>query len=133
MKVRHYFPSSSLSTLCSITSPCFDIVRKHLKGILRIFKNFLQFCGKNSNFLKKLKLFDFWFVYLLNIFLLSPEGPQIPKKILRKVQPLRALIFLEMGLLFSGFNVMFPKLQNSHILANKLNFDKLRPLSFKNF
>ena len=35
-----------------------------------------------------------------------------------------------MGLLFSGFNVMFLKLQNGHILANKLNFEKLSPLSF---
>ena len=47
-----------------------------------------------------------------------------------KVQPLRALIFLEMGLLFSGFNVMFLKLQNGCISANKLNFEKLSPLSF---
>ena len=118
--------------MCSITSPCFGIVRKHLKGILRIFEKFLQFCEKNNNFLKKLRLLNFRFVFLLNIFLASPEGPQILKKywLPWKVQPLRALIFLEMGLLFSGFNVMFSELQNGHILAKKLNFEKLSPLSF---
>ena len=35
-----------------------------------------------------------------------------------------------MGLLFSGFNVTFLKLQNGHILAIKLNFETLSPLSF---
>ena len=30
-----------------------------------------------------------------------------------------------MGLLFSGLNVMFSELQNGHILAKKLNFEKL--------
>ena len=38
---------------------------------------------------------------------------------------MRALIFLEMGLLCSGFNVMFPKSQNGRILPNKLHFEKL--------
>ena len=124
--------SSSLSTLCSITSLCFAIVRKHFKGILWKFKIFLQFCEKNSNFLKKLRLFHFRFVFPLHIFLVSPEGPQTPKKywLPRKLQPLRALIFLGMGLLFSGFNIIFPKLQNGHILVNKLNFEKLSQLSF---
>ena len=31
---------SRLPTLCSITSPCFDAVRKHLKRILQTFENF---------------------------------------------------------------------------------------------
>ena len=72
------------------------------------------------------------FVFFPDSFLVSPEGPQIPKNywLPRKVQPLRALIFLEMGFLFSGFNVMFLKLQNGYISANKLNFEKLSPLSF---
>ena len=121
-----------MSTLCSIISPCFGIVRKHLKGILRIFEKKLQFPEKNNNFLKKLRLFHFMFVFFPDSFLVSPEGPQIPKNywLPRKVQPLRALIFLEMFFLFSGFNVMFLKLQNGYISANKLNFEKLSPLSF---
>ena len=45
---------SSLPTLWSITSPCFDTVRKHLKRILQIFQIFLQFSAKNNNFLKNL-------------------------------------------------------------------------------
>ena len=118
--------------MCSISSPCFGIVRKHLKGILRIFEIFLQFPEKINNFLKKLRLFHFRFVFLLDSFLASPEGPQLLKNYWRpwKVQPVRALIFLEMDLLFSGFNVIFLKLQNGHILANKLNFEKLSQLSF---
>ena len=68
-------------------------------------------------------------------FLVSSEGPQIPKKywLPINVQPLRALFFLEMVLLFSGFNEMFPKLHNGHILANKPNFEKISPLSFREF
>jgi len=121
-----------LSTLCSITSPCFDIIRKHLRGFYGYLEKKLQFPEKIDTFLKKLRLFHFRFVFFIDSFLVSPEGPQIPKNywLPQKVQPLRALIFLEMGLLFSGFNVMFLKLQNGHILANKLNFEKLSPLSF---
>merc|ERR1711942_567343 len=102
-------------------------------GILRIFEEKkLQFPENNNNFLKKLRLFHFMFVFFPYSFLVSPEGPQIPKNywLSRKVQPLRALIFLEMFFLFSGFNVMFLKLQNGYISANKLNFEKLSPLSF---
>ena len=35
-----------------------------------------------------------------------------------------------MSFFFSGFNVIFLKLQNGYISANKLNFEKLSPLSF---
>ena len=45
---------------------------------------------------------------------------------------MRALIFLEMEVLCSGFNVMFPKSQNGRILPNKLHFEKLIPLFFAN-
>ena len=72
--------SSGSSTLCSITSLCFGIAQKHLKGILWIFEKKLQFPEKNNNFLKKLRLFHFMFVFFPDSFLVSPEGPQIPKK-----------------------------------------------------
>ena len=118
--------------LCSITSPCFDIVRKHLRGFYGYLEKKLQFPEKIDTFLKKLRLFHFRFVFFLDSFLVSPEGPQIPKNywLPQKVQPLRTLIFLEMGLLFSGLNGMFPKLQNGYIFGSKLNFEKLNQLSF---
>ena len=72
---------SRLPTLCSITSPCFDAVRKHLKRILQIFEIFYNFL-KEITIKKKSRLLHFRIVFLLNIFLVSPEGPQILQKML---------------------------------------------------
>ena len=60
--------SSSLYSLSSITSPCFDIFRKHLKGISQTFRICVQFSEKDNSFLKRLRFFHFSFVCLLNIF-----------------------------------------------------------------
>ena len=102
---------SSPSSLWSISSLCLDIVRKHLEGILRTYEKSYEFPEKNNNFLKKLRLFHFRSIFLLNIFLVSTKDPRITKKywLSRKGQPRRALIFLEKGLLFSGYLVMFSK------------------------
>jgi len=88
-----------------------DFVRKHLEGILRTYEKSYEFPEKNNNFLKKLRLFHFRSIFLLNIFLVSTKDPRITKKywLSRKGQPQRALIFLEKGLLFSGYLVMFSK------------------------
>ena len=102
---------SSPSSLWSISSLCLDIVRKHLEGILRTYEKSYEFPEKNNNFVKKLRLFYFRFIFLLNSFLVSPKDPRITKNywLSRKGQPRSALIFLQMGLLFSGFLVMFSK------------------------
>ena len=72
------------------------------------------------------------FVFFPDSFLVSPEGPQIPKKLLAapKSTTTEGLNFFRNVFLFSGFNVIFLKLQNGYISANKLNFEKLSPLSF---
>ena len=103
--------SSSPSSLWSISSLCLDIVRKHLEGILRTYEKSYEFPEKNNNFVKKLRLFYFRFIFLLNSFLVSPKDPRITKNywLSRKGQPRSALIFLQMGLLFSGFLIMFSK------------------------
>ena len=103
--------SSSPSSLWSISLLCLDIVRKHLEGILRTYEKSYEFPEKNNNFVKKLRLFYFRFIFLLNSFLVSPKDPRITKNywLSRKGQPRSALIFLQMGLLFSGFLVMFSK------------------------
>ena len=67
---------SWLPTLCSITSPCFETVRKHLKRILQIFGIF----RKNNNFLRKWRLFHLRSVFLLSIPLASSEGIHRYKK-----------------------------------------------------
>ena len=102
---------SSPSSLWSISSLCLDIVRKHLKGILRTYEKSFEFPEKNNNFVKKLRLFYFRFIFLLNSFLVSPKDPRITKNywLSRKGQPWSALIFLQTGLLFSGFLVIFSK------------------------
>ena len=108
---RNSKASSSPSSYWSITSLCLDFVRKHLEGILRTYEKSYEFSEKNNNFLKKLRLFNFRSMFLLNIFLVSTKDPRITKKywLSRKGQPRRALIFLEMGLLFSEYLVMFSK------------------------
>ena len=82
-----------------------------------------------------LKKFHFRFIFLLNIFSVSTKDPRITKKywLSRKGQPWRALIFLEMGLLFSGYLIMFSKQYIVHIFANKLKFEQLCTLSFHQF
>ena len=92
--------SSSPSSLWSISSLCLDIVRKHLEGILIIYEKSYEFPEKNNNFVKKLRLFYFRFIFLLNSFLVSPKDPRITKNywLIRKGQPWSALIFLQMGL-----------------------------------
>ena len=87
------------------------MVRKHLEGILWTYEKSHEFPEKNNNFLKKLRLLHFRFIFLLNSFLVSPKDPRITKNygLNQKCQPRSALIFLEMGLLFSGFPVMFSK------------------------
>ena len=103
--------SSSSSSLWSISSLCLNIVRKHLEGILRTYEKSYEFPEKNNNFVKKLRLFYFRIIFLLNSFLVSPKDPRITKNywLSRKSQPRSALIFLQMGLLFSGFLVLFSK------------------------
>ena len=103
--------SSSPSSLWSITSLCLDIVRMHLESILWTYEKSYEFPEKNNNFVKKLRLLHFRFIFLLNSFLVSPKDPRITKNywLSRKGQPRSALIFLQMGLLFSGFLVMFSK------------------------
>ena len=102
---------SSPSSLWSISSLCLDIVRKHLEGILQTYEKSFEFPEKNNNFVKKLRLFYFRFIFLLNSFLVSPKDPRITKNywLSRKGQSRSALIFLQMGLLFSGFLVMLSK------------------------
>ena len=103
--------SSSPSSLWSITSLCLDIVRMHLESILWTYEKSYEFPEKNNNFVKKLRLLHFRFIFLLNSFLVSPKDPRITKNywLSRKGQSRSALIFLQMGLLFSGFLVMFSK------------------------
>jgi len=103
--------SSCPSSLCLISSLCLDIVRKYLEGILRTYEKSYEFPEKNNNFVKKLRLFYFRFIFLLNSFLVSPKDPRITKNywLSKKGQSRSALIFLQMGLLFSGFLVMFSK------------------------
>ena len=103
--------SPSPTPLWSITSLCLDMVRKHLEGILWTYEKSHEFPEKNNNFLKKLRLLHFRFIFLLNSFLVSPKDPRITKNywLSQNGQPRSALIFLEMGLLFSGFPVMFSK------------------------
>ena len=103
--------SSSPSSLRSISSLCLDIVRKHLEGILGTYEKSYEFPENNNNFVKKLRLSYFRFIFPLNSFLVSPKDPKITKNywLSQKGQPQSALIFLQMGLLFSGFLVMFSK------------------------
>ena len=126
--------SSSPSSLWSISSLCLDIVRKHLEGILRTYEKSYEFPEKNNNFVKKLRLFYFRFIFLLNSFLVSPKDPRITKNywLSRKGQPRSALIFLEMVSLFSGFLAKFSKQWICHILTNKIKYEKLCTLSFHN-
>ena len=51
MEVQHYFSKQVLvGPLCGQSNtPCFDIVRKHLRGILRIFDIFHNFVKKTTN------------------------------------------------------------------------------------
>ena len=136
LKVPNFFPkaSSSSSSLWSITSLYLDIVRKHLEGILRRYLKFYEFPEKNSDFLKKLRLFHFRLIFLLDSFLVSPKDPRITKNywLSRKGQPRSALIFLEMVSLFSGFLAKFSKQWICHILTNKIKYEKLCTLSFHN-
>ena len=103
--------NSSPSSLWLITLLCLDIVRRHLEGILRTCEKSYEFPEKNNNFVKKLKLFHFIFIFFPNSFLVSPKDLRITKNywLSRKGKPRSALIFLQMGLLFSGFLVMFSK------------------------
>ena len=113
MKVSKNISKASPSPypLWSMTSLCLDIVRKNLEGILRTYEKSYEFPEKNNNFVKKLRLLHFRFIFLLNSFLVSPKDPRITKNywLSRKGQPRSALIFLRMGLLFSGFLLMFSK------------------------
>ena len=80
-------------------------------GKLSLTALFYEFPEKNNNFLKKLRLLHFRFIFLPNIFLVSAKDPRITKKywLSQKGQPGSALIFLEMVSLFSGFLVKFSK------------------------
>ena len=93
--------SSSSSSLWSITSLWLDIVRKHLQGIFWKFEKSYEFPEKNNNFLKKLRLLHFRFIFLPNIFLMSAKDPRITKKywLSQKGQPRSALIFFRNGII----------------------------------
>ena len=103
LKVPNFFSkaSSSSSSLWSITSLYLDIVRKHLEGILSRYLKFYEFPEKNSDFLKKLRLFHFRLIFLLDSFLVSPKDPRITKNywLSRKGQPRSALIFFRNGII----------------------------------
>ena len=136
MKVsnKNSMASSSPSSYWSITSLCLDFVRKHLEGIMRTYEKFYKFPEKNNNFLKKLRLLHFRFIFLPNIFLVSAKDQRISKNywLNQKGQPRSALIFLEMVSLFSGFLAKFSKQWICHILTNKIKYEKLCTLSFHN-
>ena len=103
LKVPNFFSkaSSSSSSLWSITSLYLDIVRKHLEGILSRYLKFYEFPEKNSDFLKKLRLFHFRLIFLLDSFLVSPKDPRITQNywLSRKGQPRSALIFFRNGII----------------------------------